>query len=366
MKITPQTVAGRKVWNLDNGAVTLSVMEGGGHLCSLTINGPSAVNPLWQPNWKTIEPWHFRKRHADHYQNPLLAAISGHNLCFAHFGEPSPEEEKAGLSTHGEAPVRRWKVDKRNVSRRALTFSYGCNLPIAQMSITRRIVMPLDSHVIQIRETIRNLARRDVPFGICEHVTFGPPFLEPGKTLFDASVTRGHTLPADFGSPQRLKTDTPFVWPEGPGKTGKSVDLRTMRKKKNSDFSAQMMDPACENAWFSAVHPGLQLLTAYVWKSCDFPWLGNWEENHARQTPPWKGKTLARGMEFSTSPFPLGLRAAVALNTFQGRPTYRWLPARGLVNIEYAVMIMRVQPGCKGVTAITPREKGGYQVDLVH
>ena len=125
------------------------------------------------------------------------------------------------------------------------------------------------------------------------------------------------------------------------------------------------MDPAREHAWFSAVHPGLQILVAYVWDRQDFPWLGNWEENQARTTAPWKGKALTRGMEFSTSPFPVGLREAVTMNRFQGQPTYRWLPARGTVTVSYALMILPVAPDCRGVADITPDDKGGYQVDLI-
>ncbi len=367
MKIIPQTVGERKKWTLNNDAVTLAVMQGGGHFCALTINADPSLNPFWVPHWKTMEPWRFqRKRHAARYQIPLLAGICGHNLCFAHFGDPSPEEAKAGLGTHGEAPVSRWKVERQSVSRRGLNFTYGCALPIAEMSLTRRILMPRGSHVIHVRETIRNLSRRDLPFGLCQHVTFGAPFLEPGVTRFDVSATRGHTFPGTFGAPQRLRSDTPFVWPEGPGKNGRPVDLRTLRKKPNSDFTTQMMDPARDHAWFSALHPRRQLLVAYVWKRSDFPWLGNWEENRARHEMPWNGKTLARGMEFSSSPFPVGLRAAVATNRFQGQPTYRWLPARGTVHVDYALMIMRVNPDCKGVAEITPCKNNHYQVDLIH
>ena len=53
------------------------------------------------------------------------------------------------------------------------------------------------------------------------------------------------------------------------------------------------------------------------------------------------------------------------MNRFQGQPTYRWLPARGTVHLEYALMIMRVNPDCQGVADITPGENNHYQVDLI-
>lgn len=364
MKISRQIVANRRVWKLDNSAVTLTVMEGGGHLSALVLNEDPGCNPLWRPHWPTIEPWRFRREQAGLYQIPLLASIHGHNICFGHFGEASPEEFRAGLRTHGEAPVIRWEPQERGVSRRGLTFVYGCRLPVAQMTLTRRIYMPRGARVIHVRETIRNLSRRDTPFGLCQHVTFGAPFVEPGKTVFDMTATRGHTFPGVFGAPQRLKKDTAFTWPHGPGSRGRPVDLRTMRTSPNSDFSAQLMDPAREYAWFSAMHPGLRLLVAYVWKRVDFPWLGNWEENRARATPPWDGKALTRGMEFSTSPFPVGLRAAVEMQRFKGAPTYRWLPARGILNVEYSLMITRVETGCRGVRDIDLRQNGDCRIDF--
>lgn len=366
MKITACSITGRKVWQLDNDAVTLSVMEGGGHLSGLTLNDGPSINPFWKPNWKTIEPWRFRKSDAALYQMPLLASISGHNLCFGHFGEPSEDEKKAGLQAHGEAPVLRWTPAQRIVSGRSVTFSYGCRLPIAGMTFKRRITMPRGSHVIHVRETIGNLSRRDTPFGLCQHVTFGAPFVEPETTVFDMSATRGHSFPGKFGEPQRLKPDSAFVWPTGPGSNGRPVDLRTLRRKPHSDFTTQMMDPAREHAWFSAVHPGYKLLVAYVWNRSDFPWLGNWEENFARKTTPWQGKALTRGMEFSTSPFPVGLRAAVSMNNFQGQPTYRWLPALSTVRMDYHLLIMPVDPDCKGVTDIKPRGDGRFQVETIH
>ena len=56
-------------------------------------------------------------KHARTYGPPpdgrLLSGIAGHSLSFDHFGPPSPEETAAGLTTHGEAPALKWKVQKQ-------------------------------------------------------------------------------------------------------------------------------------------------------------------------------------------------------------------------------------------------------------
>ena len=365
MKITTRVAGGRKVWELDNDALTLSIMQGGGHLAGLELHAGPKVNPFWRPLWRTIEPWAYRAADAPRYGNKLLACISGHNLCLHEFGDPSPEEQRAGLVCHGEAPVARWRVLARSRSRRGLRFMCGCDLPIAQMRLERTFVMPRGSNVIQVQERVTNLARRDVPFTMCEHVTFGPPFLEPGVTVFDAPATKGHTFPGAFSDRPRMKPDTAFTWPAGPGLKG-TVDLRRYETqfRSFSDFTTQLMNPARAEAWFSAVNPRLGLLVAYVWRREDFPWLANWEELRGRAAKPWGGRSLTRGMEFANTPFPQGLRTAVDRGRFHGRPTFRWLPARGSWRTAYSILAERVPAGCAGVADI--RTQGaGFSIDLM-
>lgn len=359
MKITRTEFRGRKAWQMDNGAITLTLLVGGGHIAGLELHERPGINPLWEPPWTSMEPWAYRAHHAQPFASRLLASIAGHNLCLAWFGDPSAEEARAGLECHGEAPVGRWRILQQNTDREAISLTCCCELPLAGMRITRTVSMGRDATTVHVREEVLNCTKRDLPFSMCEHVTFGPPFLKKGVTLFDMSASRGHTFPGSFGDRQRLKPDTEFAWPAGPGGKGEEVDMRTIsrRYRTSSDFSTQLMRPDREDAWFSAMNPKLELLTAYMWKRADFPWLGNWEENYARRSPPWSGKTLARGMEFTCTPFPIGLRGAVSLGTFQDIPAFRWLPARGLHRIEYDILLQTVSRKARGVRDV--RRKGG-------
>lgn len=365
MRITAAKRFGRDGWMLENGKLALFLMAGGGHLAGLYLKERASVNPYWIPAWKTVEPGAYHACDAKRLGVKLLACIAGHNLCLGAFGGPSPEEGRAGQVCHGEAPVTRWRTLKRDVRKDRLVFKYGCRLPVAQMDFSRTVLMDADSCVIRIREDIVNLARRDTPFTMCQHVSFGPPFVEPGVTVFDIAATKGHTFPKKFGQPQRLKEDTPFAWPLAPGLKGKPVDLRLVGRERYGDFTTNLMDPKREQVWFSAVHPRLGLLVAYIWRRADFPWLGMWEENRARKTPPWNGKSLARGMEFSNTPFPLGLRGAVDLGRFQGLPTFRWLPARSRLTFEYAILAAAVEKGCRGVADIRPQGRT-FSLDLAY
>ncbi|MFC1461155.1 hypothetical protein ACFLQR_01380 [Verrucomicrobiota bacterium] len=363
MKIKTTEMSGRKGWELSNDMFSLFVMAGGGHIARLRLESRKSVNPFWIPTWKSIEPWQYRRRDAARYACKLLSCVCGHNLCLGAFGEPSAEETAAGLENHGETSVVRWRCMGRKKSAKSLTFRYGCDLPIAQMKIVRTIVLKAGSCIARISERVTNTARRDVPFTMCQHVTFGPPFLEPEVTVFDASATRGETMAGVFGKPQRLKSSARFAWPNGPGPKGR-VDLRRMGKGRNGDFSTLLMNPKSEHAWFSAVNPRQGLMVAYVWRRQDYPWLGIWEERFSRKENPWNGKSFTRGMEFTNTPFPIGLRKSVDIGTFQGRPSFRWLPALSTLKFDYSMLAIPVDSDCKGVARIVPK-KSGFGVDLI-
>jgi hypothetical protein len=103
--------------------------------------------------------------------------------------------------------------------------------------------------------------------------------------------------------------------------------------------------PTRETACFVAFSPNTRLALAYVWKTQDFPWLGIWEENASRTASPWNGCSFTRGMEFGVSPFPETRRQMVERGSSFGIPTYRWIPAAGVLDVEYwAVMQIANEP----------------------
>ncbi len=363
MKIQKMILKGRSGWMLGSDVLSVFVMAGGGHIADLRVAERKSVNPFWQPVWKTKEPWQFKKSDVSRYGCRLLASLSGHNLCLGAFGDASPDESRAGIEPHGEAPVARWRQAGRKVSTQRLEFSYGCDLPAARMRLVRKIILRKGSHIIRVSERVSSLSRCDLPFTMCQHVTFGPPFVEPGVTIFDMSATRGSTFPGVFSEKQRLKESSDFSWPEGPGTKGK-IDMRTMGKGRNSDFAAVEMDQNLKHAWFSALNPRKGLMIAYVWRRDDYPWTGIWEESFARKGKPWDEKSLTRGMEFTNSPFPIGLRKSVDMGSFKGQPSFRWLGALTSQTFDYSIIALPVEPKCRGVASITP-DAGGFVVDTV-
>jgi hypothetical protein len=176
----------------------------------------------------------------------------------------------------------------------------------------------------------------DRPIAWTQHVTLGPPFLERGKTRFEVTARRSRTFDGDFGN--LFDRAAEFEWPLAPLAGGGSYDLRVYSDRNvSAGFTTHLMEPSREQVHFRASHGGVTF--GYRWRRSDFPWLGIWEENHARKAAPWNGVTMTRGMEFGVSPQPETRRAMVERNSLWGVPAYRWLPARRMLHARYEAFI---------------------------
>lgn len=320
----------RRAFELENDTVLLTVLVEGGHIASI-LHKPTGVNPLWTPPWPSIEPsTNDPARHPEYGGNAeskLLAGIMGHNLCLDLFGGPSPEEAAAGVTVHGEASVLPYDI---RVENGILTASL--TMPLSQMRVTRAIA--LEGGRVLITEIVESLGVWDRPIAWTQHVTLGPPFLERGKTRFESSASRSRTFEGEFGDLFPRGVD--FDWPVAPTLDGGVYDLRVYSDRKTSaGFTTHLMSG--KDAWFTATHLGVTF--GYIWSPADFPWLGIWEENCSRQSPPWNGVTITRGMEFGASPMPESRRAMIGRGSLFGVPAYKWLPAGGKLVARYAAFI---------------------------
>jgi hypothetical protein len=331
-----QAYQGRRAVAIENDLIRVTVLEGGGHIAEI-LDKSTGVNPLWTPPWPSIEPDEFD--HATHpgygdgpAESRLLSALMGHNLCLDFFGGPSPDEVAAGLSAHGEGSVSTYQIEHD-----ASSLSMRARFPIAQLDFERRI--SLHGRTVRIRENVENLTGIDRPVGWTQHVTLGPPFIERGVTEFRAPATRSKSFERAFGNADYLTAGAEFDWPMGPAVAGGHADLRRFSAAPaSSAYTAHLLDPGRAHGYFVAHSPRHQLAFGYVWNRSDFPWLGIWEENASRASSPWNGAGLTRGMEFGVSPFPETRRHMIDRGRLFGVQTYRWIPARATVSVEYWAM----------------------------
>jgi len=336
----PETrFCGRRAAFIEDDDLRVTVLKEGGHVAEI-FDKRAGVNPLWIPPWPSIEPSSYVPRQHPEYGSAsdarLLAGIMGHNLCLDIFGGPSDEEFAAGMTPHGEGSVVPYEI---NASGLQLTMQ--AHLPLARIQFQRRIILG-DNQAIKIAETVESLCAFDRPIGWTQHVTLGPPFLETGITQFRVSAGRSRVFEKEFGCASYLKTGAEFDWPMAPRSDGGTADLRFFNNAPvSSGYTAHLMDPHRLHASFIAFSPRFRLAVGYIWKRADFPWLGIWEENHSRTNPPWNGKTLTRGMEFGVSPMPESRREMIDRGRLFDVPTYRWLPAKGRIEVEYSAVVRR-------------------------
>jgi hypothetical protein len=334
----------------------VAVLEGGGHICELNLKKCDGVNPLWKPQWKTIDPFRYTRKHVRAYGPPpdgkLLAGIAGHSLSFDHFGPPSKEETEAGLSTHGEAPSLKWRALAMKESRRP-TLEYGQTLPEARIRFSRNISVDPRNAIVYCEEEATNLSSYDRPISWNEHVTFGPPFLECAVTIFDMPATHAKVCPATYSSRLFLQADAEFTWPMAPAEDGSTVDLRTTPNRRFGHYTAQLMNPELEIAFIAACNPRLGLLVVYAFRRPDFPWAGNWEERHNRSQAPWRRKTFCRGIEFSTTPFAIPRWETIDQGRLFGEATYRWLRAKSSAKVRFMIMLFATPEDFRGVAEVS-------------
>ena len=326
------TFRGRQAAKLENDFLRVTVLHEGGHIAEV-FDKRAGVSPLWIPHWTSIEPSTFKPHLHDQFgtgpEAKLLAGIMGHNLCLDLFGGPSEEEARAGLTVHGEA-----SVDRYDITESPFELVLKLTLPLAQLKLSRSL--QLHGQHVRIHEVVENLGAMDRPLAWTQHATLGPPFLDPATTQFRASLSRSVVTVSDPGSASYLKPGAEFVWPMAPRSDGNMADLRQMNATAPaSGYTAHLADMQSDHAWFVAFSPQFRLAFGYIWRRLDFPWLGIWEENCSRQSPPWNGRTITRGMEFGVSPFPETRREMISRNRPLGAPAYKWITARGRLEAEF-------------------------------
>jgi hypothetical protein len=351
----------RHALKLDNGTVQAVFLAGGGHLAELRLlNGDGASdNLLWEAPWTTVDPdsdqlGALGEKYGGPPAGPFLAGFTGHTLCLDTFGPPSKEYAACGIPLHGEASARTWQM---------VPTAHGCTmqveLPSSLLRFSRTISLMEDESALLIEENLDNYGAvtRDVHW--VHHVTFGPPLLNPGYSSLQASVDACRTWPLGYEGKEVLPNDVDFSWPLAPTLEGSALDLRFPFQREGKGFlAAARVHPSMPIAYVAALNWQLGLALIYCFRREEFPWVTIWEESQARTNLPWNGTAQARGMEFGTTPMPLGSEAIRSMGTLFDTPLARVIPAGGKRSARYVAAIAAIPADWREVNAVEITQDG--------
>ena len=351
----------RNALTLNNGSLLVTLLAGGGHIADLRVTDPHGLSPnlLWESPWATADPDSVEfPRLAELYGGapigPFLAGYTGHTLCLDTFGVPSPENAVCGIPLHGEASVRMWQL---------VPSDDGCEmhvtLPVSQLEFSRSIRMGKSQSVLYIEECLKNTGPDAREVHWVQHVSLGPLLLSAENSFLRASVDRCRTWPDGYEGRQILPDNVDFAWPIAPMIGGGTTDLRLPFQHEGKGFlGAAHVAESSTVAYFAALNPRDRLALVYCFRREEFPWIAIWEENAARSSAPWNGNTRVRGMEFGTTPMPLGREAIHAMDTLFNSPVSRSLAAGAKGYARYAICAARIPRGLRAVEAIGISEQG--------
>ena len=354
---------GRRAFVLENDRMRVSTLPGGGFIPEIRFKSADpkmGVNPMRVPHYQTIDPFEYDlARHGALYgvdiQRRLMSGYMGHFLCFPQYGPTSAAELRQDLGQHGEALAVEWKREKVETRKDGVTLRYSADLPKNQYRVERSITVPAGETVGYIEESVENLLPFDRPVNWVQHITFGPPFLEPGKNHVDAPVAK---VVAQAGREIREAS-----WPEGTDAGGQQVDFRLFPATPHSGrYRVWLLDRSKDRVYFTMYNPEYPVLVGYIFSSADNPWISDWQENQRATQVPWGGKVVARGIDVGSTPFANGLRSSVDRGNVLGVPGFRWIQARERLTQSYRFFLAEIPLGFKGVADL--RLEGG-QIVLV-
>jgi len=356
----PTTFRDRAAMRLNSETFEVIALRGCGHVASLRLAGVD-VNPLWEPPWPSLEPDDYNPdQHDAHYglmEGKLLASIAGHSLCLNHFGGLSASETQARGYFHGEASNLNWNVSQQSAHQEEASFVYGLELPEARLRFERRLSIRPGEATLYFKERFTNPQRIDTPLICQQHVTLGPPFVEPGVTRVDLPAARGRTHPVPVGDADPLQPDTDYHWPHAPLRDGGTSDASLFSGRAPCSSLVSVLLECQDNfAFMAASNAKLGLALVYIFPHDVFPWTALWTENHAGQEVPWNGRAMAWGVEWGTTPFPLELMQILTAGPLFGRDRMGSLGARQTLEVNYQAQLLTIPSDWRGVARIEHRD----------
>src|SRR5690348_9616171 len=109
------------------------------------------------------------------------------------------------MTVHGEAPVAPYSI----AALGGALVACG-SLVNSRLHFEGRVRLADAQRSVLIAERVENLSNWYSPVAWTQHVTLGPPFLERGKTRFEADATRSKVYEGEVGKDGYMRTAAEF------------------------------------------------------------------------------------------------------------------------------------------------------------
>ena len=192
---------------------------------------------------------------------------------------------------HGSTSRSPWTVPVIDGS----SATFAIDVPDAPLHLRRTVTV--EGGDVVVTTTTTNTGTLDLDVHHVEHITFGPPLLEPGCRL--RSNAGKLTLDPDAHGPD-LAGGT--RWPHVARRHGPPVAVDDLLGADPASAYGWLSDFADQDAYVEVVAAGSERAVRVEWAVADLPYAWLWVENGASTAAPWSGRARALGVEPANVP----------------------------------------------------------------
>lgn len=236
----------------------------------------------------------------------------GWQEIFPNGGMPS-SYDGADYGQHGEVFNVPWDVNIIDDTEEEVAVRFTVRTRKSPCVIEKTIRLQRKAAGFQIEERLRNESPVQIRAMWGHHITFGPPFLQPGCgiRLPDGISVQPHPEAVAPGG-RRVSGPGSFPWPKDPGN---ATDLSVVPDPGTPSDVVYLTGFPGGEAWYEVFRPEANLGMRVEWDARQMPFMWYWQEFGGTTGYPWYGRNYNIGLEpFSSAPS-LGLADAVANGT---------------------------------------------------
>ncbi len=318
-------IDGLPLIELENKVLRVGILAGKGADLVEWLWKPRDVDLAWRSPWGIAHPGMVPASDPDPVASFMDVYHGGWQTVFPHGSVPA-RPQGTPYGQHGEAHLLPWDAELVEDTADAVEVKFSLRLRRMPFLLERWVRLEASAPSFTYRERATNLCGVELTANWGQHVTFGPPFLEPGcRIVLPDGVTVGqHGVGADEVRRSRIAGDV--AWPTVTGADGAPLDLSVIPAPGTASEMVYLEGFGREG-WYAVEQPRLKMAAKVRWDASLFPVCWLWQEFGASTAWPFFGQAYVIGLEpFAARP-PLGEVTREAMTFAPGEAKTVWIEA---------------------------------------